>query len=86
MSGDLNFALRQNYVRSFVDSYRADVICLQETKMQGVSRRDVLYILGADFDHFLALPSNGASDGILVAWKRHLQATRQILAELSGFP
>jgi hypothetical protein len=35
----------------------------------------VIAILGIDFEHFVYLPSLGASGGILVAWKRHLQVT-----------
>jgi hypothetical protein len=58
----LNSAPRQNFVRFFINSYRANVVCLQENKLQGLSRKDVLSILGADFDHFLALPSIGASN------------------------
>lgn len=43
--------------------------------MQNLSNRVVMSILGADFEDFLDLPSVGASGGILLAWKRHIQAT-----------
>ena len=56
-----------------VDSSKIDVVCLQETKMSTVSRRMVLSMLGSDFDNnFIYLPSDGASGGILVAWRLQL--------------
>ena len=44
--------------------------------MQEITRINVLAILGVDFEHFVYLPCLGASGGILVAWKCHLQVTR----------
>lgn len=71
----LNSTSRQSSVCSFIESFEADIVCLQETKMQNLSNRVVMSYLGADFEDFLDLPSVGASGGILLAWKRHIQAT-----------
>jgi exonuclease III len=68
----LNSTARQDSVRSLVDSSRADIVCIQETKIAAISQRIILSTLGADFTDFITLPSNGASGGILVAWKRHI--------------
>lgn len=66
----LNSIARQNTVRSLIDSMRVDVVCIQETKMVNCYRRDVLSMLGSNFDNnFVVLPSDGASGGILVAWR-----------------
>jgi exonuclease III len=65
----LNSTARQDSVRSLVDSSRADIVCIQETKIAAISQRIILSTLGADFTDFITLPSNGASGGILVAWK-----------------
>jgi exonuclease III len=68
----LNSVARQDSVSLVV---RADIICLQETKMQSCSRRFVLSLLGPDFDNnFVALPSVGASGGVLLAWRSKLGA------------
>lgn len=69
----LNSTARRDSVRVIVESARVDVVCLQETKMESISRRTVLAMLGAEFDNnFSYLPSLGASGGILVAWRTRL--------------
>ena len=71
----LNSPSKQQSVRTFVDSVGADIVCLQETNIQNISRGTIFAILGVTFEEFLFLPSFGASGGILLAWKRHVQAT-----------
>jgi exonuclease III len=68
----LNSTARQDFVRMLVQAIRADVVCLQETKMETISQRLVLSTLGPDFCHFLVRPSVGASGGILIAWKQDI--------------
>jgi len=57
-------------VRTLINSGRIEIVCLQETKMSGVSRGCILSMLGSDFSHWVELPASGASGGILVA-RRH---------------
>jgi hypothetical protein len=45
--------------------------------MEDISRRTILSALGSDFYQFSFLPLIGASDGILIAWRRHLGVTGQ---------
>lgn len=69
----LNSTTRRDAVRLMVDSSRVDVVCLQETKLDVVSRSLILSMLGNDFDNnFCFLPANGASGGILIAWRNRL--------------
>jgi exonuclease III len=68
----LNASARQDAVRAEVVSSGVDVVCLQETKMQDISRFLVIRMLGPDFANFVFRPSIGASGGILVAWKDHI--------------
>jgi exonuclease III len=64
----LNSSSRQNVVQTLVDSVKADVICLQETKMGQITRRIVLTMFGSEFDNnFVYLPSAGASGGVFIA-------------------
>jgi len=66
----LNSVNRQDAVRTVVNSYKIDVVCLQETKMTTISRQLVLSMLGIDVDNnYIFLPSTGASGGILIAWR-----------------
>jgi exonuclease III len=69
----LNYAAMQNADRTFINSARVDVICLQETKMCHFDRRSVLYMFGADFDNnFVYLPYSGASEGVLISWRSRM--------------
>ncbi|XP_020405790.1 uncharacterized protein [Zea mays] len=73
----LNSSVRQDSVRELVDSSQVDVVCVQETKMQNISTRTILSMLGAEFSDYVYLPSTGASGGILITWKRHIGHTGQ---------
>lgn len=57
---------RQDSVWDFVDSIRADIVCLQETKMAAVSRQLLLSSLGWDLDNFIELLAEGAWLGAMV--------------------
>ena len=54
MSG-LNSSSRQSAVRELVASFRAEIVCIQETKMEEISRFSVISWLGADFADFVFL-------------------------------
>jgi exonuclease III len=71
----LNSTARQDSVRSLVVSSRADIVCIQETKMTAISQRIKLSTLGSDFTGYITLPSIGANGGIFVAWRRHIGIT-----------
>jgi exonuclease III len=73
----LNSSVRQDSIKELVGSSQVDVVCLQETKMQIITRRTILSMLGADFSDYVYLPSVGASGGILIAWRRHIGHTGQ---------
>jgi hypothetical protein len=57
----LNSSARQASVRSLVDSSRIDIVCLQETKMDVISRGTLLSTLGSNFDRHIELPVVGTS-------------------------
>jgi exonuclease III len=63
----LNGTARQDVVRNLVISSKINVVCLQETKMEDISRINVIQMLGRDFSNFIFLPLVGASGGILLA-------------------
>jgi exonuclease III len=71
----LNSSARQDYVRTLLEASRVDIICVQETKIAAISQRVILSALGSDFSDYINLPAVGASGGILVAWRRHIQTT-----------
>ena len=65
----LNRKSRRDGVRDMVLSTRPDLVCLQETKKEAISRRMVMSMLGSEFDNFIFLPAQGTRGGILLAWK-----------------
>lgn len=65
----LNRRARRDSVRDMVASTCPDVVCLQETKKESISRHMVMSTLGVDFDEFIVLPTVGTRGGILIAWK-----------------
>jgi exonuclease III len=65
----LNSSSQQDDVRTLVEASRADIVCLQETKMTAVPRGALLSMLGSDFSSHVELPAVGASGGIIVAWR-----------------
>lgn len=67
MWGDL-IAARQDSVHTIVEASRADIVCIQETKISAMTNRVLLSALGSDFPEFFVVPAAGASGGILVAW------------------
>jgi exonuclease III len=69
----LNSVARQDSLRTFVESSRADIVCIEETKITNMSQRIVLSALGSCFSDFVVVPAVGASGGFLVAWKNHVQ-------------
>ncbi|WVZ88110.1 hypothetical protein U9M48_034662 [Paspalum notatum var. saurae] len=63
----LNSRARRDNVRTLVDSVRADIVCLQETKVESVDCGLVFSMLGMNFVDFAYLPAVGASGGVLIA-------------------
>jgi exonuclease III len=68
----LNSRARQDSVRNLVNSFNANVVCIQETKMAEIPMHTTLSALGSNFVHKLFLPSVGTSGGILVAWRNEI--------------
>jgi exonuclease III len=60
---ELNSSSREDVVRTLVEASRANIVCLQETKMADVPRGALLSMLGSDFSSHMALPATGASGG-----------------------
>ena len=63
-------------IRDKITESNCDIVCLQETKMEHLSQRIVLSVLGSTFSHDISVPSVGASGGILVAWTHDLGPAR----------
>ena len=64
----LNDPAKRDSVREFISNISANLVCIQETKMELVDRYVVSQCLGPAFDDFSFLPAVGTRGGILLAW------------------
>lgn len=64
----LNNRAPSNAVRVVVENASASVVCLIETKLEGVDQSRISAMLGTRFDGFVALPATGTAGGIIMAW------------------
>lgn len=65
----LNRKDRRNSVRDVILSSKAEIVCLQETKVSDMSQRLFLSVFGSAFDKFIALPAVGTCGRVMIAWK-----------------
>lgn len=63
----LNQQSRRDSARALIAAANPKLVCLQETKIQTMTPRILLSMLGTDLDHHV-VPAEGTRGGILVAW------------------
>jgi hypothetical protein len=68
----LNEVGKRLKVRNLLRLWKADIICLQETKLEYVSNIIVRSLWGCLFADWCYLPSRGAAGGILLMWDRRV--------------
>ena len=68
----LNEKDKRLQIRNPIRIWRADVICLQETKMKLITRGFIKSIWGCHHVDWVYLSSIGTSSGILVMWDRRV--------------
>jgi endonuclease/exonuclease/phosphatase family metal-dependent hydrolase len=68
----LNEGDKRLKVRNLLRQWKADIICLQETKLDFVSNSLVRSLWGCHFVDWCYLASRGASGSILIMWDRRI--------------
>ena len=66
----LNEIDKRSRVKNLLRQWKADIICLQETKLESISSIMVRSLLGCLHTDWCYVPSNGTSGGILLMWDR----------------
>ena len=64
----LNEVDKRLQIRNLLLSWKADIVCLQETKLEWITRGIVRSIWSCPYVDWLYLGSDGASGGILLIW------------------
>lgn len=64
----LNAPAKKEAVKLLMQQHKPTVVCLQETKLQDVSKNCIVQILGPNFqNNFFFLPADGTRGGIILA-------------------
>ena len=72
-------------IRNFLRSWRVDIVCLQETKLEWVTRGLVRSIWSCSYIDWLYLGSEGASGGVLLIWDRRVVEKLEDAVGISRF-
>ena len=64
----LNDVSKRMRVRNLLNSWKADIVCLQETKLDSISRSLIRSLWRCRYVDWLCLDSLGASGGIIIMW------------------
>jgi exonuclease III len=68
----LNAFKKRLKIRGLLKEWKADIVCLIETKMEFISREVVRSIWGGQHVGWVYMGSNGASGGLLLMWDRRV--------------
>jgi hypothetical protein len=68
----LNQRSKRLKIRNLLRQWKADIICLQETKLELISNRIMKSLWGCQFVDWCYLPSSEAFGGILLMWDRRV--------------
>ncbi|KAG2671361.1 hypothetical protein I3760_14G131900 [Carya illinoinensis] len=68
----LNEDSKRLQIRHLLHEWKADIVCLQETKLKLICRKMVRSIWSYTYVDWVYLAAKGASGGILVMWDRRV--------------
>uniref|UniRef100_A0A2N9GA24 Reverse transcriptase domain-containing protein n=1 Tax=Fagus sylvatica TaxID=28930 RepID=A0A2N9GA24_FAGSY len=81
---ELNDKDKRLRMRNLIKLWKADVICLQETKMAEFTCRVIQSLWGNQHVNWTSLGSNGAAGGILLMWDRRMVEKVEEVAGVYG--
>ena len=65
---------KRKFIRNFIRAQRVDLVCLQETKIQGMNKALVHSIGVGRLLDWKALDAEGSAGGILLFWDKRRQS------------
>ncbi|KAF5471907.1 hypothetical protein F2P56_008670 [Juglans regia] len=68
----LNEVEKRLWIRHLLREWKADIVCLQETKLKVINRKIVRTLWSSNCVDWVYLASSGASGGIVVMWDRRM--------------
>ena len=80
----LNSPAKRKAVKEFLDTTKASLVCLQETKMDVIDSFVVMQCMGPLFDGFAYLPALETRGGILLAWNSLVLDVQNLQMDLNS--
>ncbi|KAF5479667.1 hypothetical protein F2P56_000468 [Juglans regia] len=68
----LNKVEKRLRIRRLLREWKADIVCLQETKLKLISRRIIRSLWSNIYVDWVYLVSSGASGGVVIMWDRRV--------------
>jgi exonuclease III len=68
----LNCKIKRSQIKNALKLWKGEVICLQETKLENISRSVVRSLWSNRFADWKFLESEGASGGVLIMWDKRV--------------
>ncbi|KAF5467563.1 hypothetical protein F2P56_017374 [Juglans regia] len=68
----LNEVEKRLRIRRLLREWKADIVCLQETKLKMISRRIIRSLWSNIYVDWVYLASSGASGGVVIMWDRRV--------------
>lgn len=66
----LNEEGKRSTIKSLIQKWKVDILCLQETKIQGCNSRLIQQLWGNKWADWVELTANGTRGGIIVIWDK----------------
>lgn len=66
----LNCAKKRSTTRNILRTWKADVVCLQESKLEGDIVDKVKEIRGNRWENYVQLETSGTRGGIVIIWDK----------------
>ena len=66
-------------VRNLLREWNCDVVCLQETKLEGMDRQLICSLWSCPYIDWVALDANQTAGGILMMWDRRALEKLEVL-------
>lgn len=80
----LNTKSRRDALHGVVADHNVSIVCVQETKLNVISQRQIYEMLGAEFSSFAYLPASDTRGGILIACRSpHITMVQKQIGEFS---
>jgi exonuclease III len=74
----LNCPNKRLMMRNLLRQWRVDIVCLQETKLDLISRKIIKSLWGCSYADYCYVASSGASGGILLMWDNRVVSSLEM--------